>query len=207
VYEAAFLPARKVQTEVSKQMIIRLIVMGFLLAVPALLQAQQSAGAAGLNRSVGVMPILEPEPDLDPYENPIGRRRLNILPPYAGKYEARIGGSTEPGRSRLRLDIGASADLVKFGGYYSRFGWGALGVDFFTWTRLRDAGGFKFPVEAVDYYFGINTTFGDITDLGLESRVRIAHISAHLVDGDPSFSTTTARYMTYSREFIDVMIG
>ncbi|MDB5036401.1 MAG: hypothetical protein JWQ98_3642 [Chlorobi bacterium] len=142
--------------------------------------------------------------------------KLYIQPPYAGKDEARIGGSRESADDKLRLDIGASADLLNLS--WGRVDGGgiapelprrtsavALGADFFTWTRLRSVGGFKFPVEAVDYYFGLHAeaTFdrAPVPDL----RLRVAHISAHLVDGDPSFSTAQASYQTYSREFIDLM--
>lgn len=147
----------------------------------------------------------------------------NVAAPFAGKYEARVGSSYEPSHKKLRLDIGTSIDLLHWGGGddrprgdedhsdplvpsipTSRF---SLGTDFFTWTRLRSTGTFKFPVEAVDYYFGINGAVsmesGPISDL----RLRIAHISAHLVDGDPSFTSPVQQYMTYSREFADLMVG
>ena len=188
-------------------MIVRLIVMGFLLAVPALLQAQLVIDGGPAIGPEPFVPSLAPEPPLDPYSHPYKDRRLNVVPPYSGKYEARIGGASEPGRDRLRLDIGASADIFTFGRRYYRDGQVSLGADFFTWTRLRDAGGFKFPVEAVDYYFGINSSVNDIAGLDIDARLRVAHISAHLVDGDPSFSTATAQYQTYSREFIDLMIA
>ncbi|MEP7218821.1 MAG: hypothetical protein ABI876_07880, partial [Bacteroidota bacterium] len=142
--------------------------------------------------------------------------KLYVQAPYAGKYEARIGGSRESADDKLRLDIGAAVNLLDLSlkqgrgddiekGLMTRMGGIGIGADFFTWTRLRSVGGFKFPVEAVDYYFGLHAdaTFDRpyIPDL----RLRVAHISAHLVDGDPSFSTTQASYQTYSREFIDLM--
>ncbi len=137
-----------------------------------------------------------------------------VAGPYAGKYEARVGGSRESKDDKLRLDIGASVDL------YTSLWSGAgradgaddgavlsFGADFFTWTRLRASGGFKFPVEAVDYYFGVNAgvhrAAGVISDL----RLRLAHISAHLVDGDPGFTNPHQQYITYSREFLDGMVG
>jgi hypothetical protein len=193
-------------------MIVRLIVIGFVLAVPALLQAQQVIDGQVVIGSESFLPT--PEPPLDGTTHPYRNRRLNVTPPYAGKFEARIGGSSEPGDDKLRLDIGASADILRIGREWS-FGreWSyrsrdiVIGADFFTWTRLRDAGGFKFPVEAVDYYFGLNSSVNNIAGLGIDTRLRVAHISAHLVDGDPSFSTADARYKTYSREFVDLMIA
>ena len=136
------------------------------------------------------------------------------LTPYAGKYEARIGGSRESVDDKLRLDIGASLDIYTRS-YIEQDGSGmdiermrlSLGADFFTWTRLRSAGNFKFPVEAVDYYFGINGRARFANSLISDARLRIAHISAHLVDGDPSFTSPEQKYMTYSREFADLTVG
>lgn len=134
-----------------------------------------------------------------------------VRAPYAGKYEARVGGSRESEDDKLRLDIGASVDL-----YRKRMGRGSdstrtvvlsLGADFFTWTRLRASGGFKFPVEAVDYYFGVNASVHHEYGIMQDARLRIAHISAHLVDGDPSFTSPEQEYITYNREFLDLLVG
>ncbi|HVZ38945.1 MAG TPA: hypothetical protein VHI13_06690 [Candidatus Kapabacteria bacterium] len=130
--------------------------------------------------------------------------------PYAGKYEARIGGSRELNGGKLRLDIGASADLYRIPiGEPASGGALSFGADFFTWTRLRSTASFKFPVEAVDYYFGLNGSARFRTSaLGdMFARLRVAHISAHLVDGDPSFTDPDQRYFTFSREFADLMAG
>ncbi len=134
---------------------------------------------------------------------------------YAGKYEARISGTRESEFDRLRLDIGATIDILRLGlseeadsGLASQL---TFGADFFTWTRLRSTESFKFPVEAVDYYFGINAAYnsGDDPLLGIvtDTRLRIAHISAHLVDGHPSFTDPLQQYITYSREFVDLMVA
>ncbi|MBS1912721.1 MAG: hypothetical protein JST22_12105 [Bacteroidetes bacterium] len=130
--------------------------------------------------------------------------------PYAGKYEARIGGSRELSGGKLRLDIGGSADLYRIAiGEPGSGGALAFGADFFTWTRLRSTASFKFPVEAVDYYFGLNGSARFRTSVlgDMFARLRVAHISAHLVDGDPSFTDPSQRYFTYSREFADLMAG
>jgi hypothetical protein len=136
----------------------------------------------------------------------------------AGKIEPRIGAWRESANDKLRLDIGASVPLYEFSDADLADAYGdayrplvevvdarriILGADFFTWTRLRSSGGFKFPVESVDYYFGV---FASGIRLAAELpavRLRVAHISAHTVDGDSTFGTSSARYMTYSREFVD----
>ncbi len=144
--------------------------------------------------------------------------------PYAGKYEARIGGSRESENGKLRLDIGYAAELYRIERWTEPTGddahdplvpWAppdlslAFGADFFTWTRLRSTASFKFPVEAVDYYFGLSGAMQRPLNNHtlLQARLRLAHISAHLVDGDPSFTDPAQRYMTYSREFADVTVG
>ncbi len=96
-----------------------------------------------------------------------------------------------------------------------------LGADFFTWSRLRSEANFKFPVEAVDYYLGLygSVRLNEIGDRytyphgsnEIEQRrtsyiasLRVAHISAHLVDGDPEFLTENDAPAVHSREFIDL---
>lgn len=131
--------------------------------------------------------------------------------PYAGKFEPRIGGWVESEGNKLRLDIGTAVDLWHVHPFDppSR-SYITLGTEFFTWTRLRSAGRFKFPVEAVDYYFGI---FGNlyyhpfIGESSLNTKLRVAHISAHLVDGDSTFFGSDGKPVTYSREFIDLRTG
>jgi hypothetical protein len=88
-----------------------------------------------------------------------------------------------------------------------------FGADFFTYTRLRSEGNLKFPVETIDYLFGVNgsmlwhtphTTDSWQRDIGV--RVRISHISAHLADGlanQQGFLSPTP--FVYSREFVDAI--
>lgn len=144
--------------------------------------------------------------------------RHTVEAPYAGRYEARIGGASEPGHEKLRLDIGASIDVLTIRdstNMSARYGATrlSLGADFFTWSRLRSEPNFKFPVEAVDYYFGVNAAIrlariAGHAPLISEVRLRAAHVSAHLVDGDPAFGDTSfAGPAVYSREFFDGMIA
>lgn len=133
--------------------------------------------------------------------------------PYAGKVEPRIGSWFSTNDEKLRLDIGTSVDLLALEGPTLNHGGRAwdmeFGVDFFTWTQLRSAGRFKFPVEAVDYYFGVYGAYRPYSDADfpLDVRLRLAHISAHLVDGDPGFIANPDTSITYSREFVDLLAG
>jgi hypothetical protein len=75
----------------------------------------------------------------------------------------------------------------------------AVGLEGLIWSRLRNLSGFRFPVETADYFFGLYSTF-DLFDA--KHRIRISHISAHLVDGaDTVVGGSSSRY---SREFISL---
>lgn len=126
--------------------------------------------------------------------------------PHASQIEGRIGTIGQFQDERLRLDIGNSFELSRFnvfGGDKNL----SFGGDFMTYTRIRSDGKFKFPVETTDYYFGVNSiyffnSFGNPSNL----RVRLAHISSHIIDGFSDKSGQLSRIpFTYSREFIDIL--
>jgi Protein of unknown function (DUF1207) len=138
--------------------------------------------------------------------------RLLFAPLIANYLEPRVGMSRLVGESRLRLDIGNSIDLFQFEGMNTgdRV---AVGADFFTWTSLRQDADFHFPVDAVDYLFGLNAAYiHDLDDISsLSVRLRLSHISAHLVDGSYNKSTEEWRDgelpQVYSREFLEIIFA
>jgi hypothetical protein len=74
-----------------------------------------------------------------------------------------------------------------------------LGLEGLIWSRLRNLSGFRFPVETADYFFGIYGTFNAFK---ARHRVRLSHISSHLVDGaDTVVGGSSSRF---SREFISL---
>jgi len=132
---------------------------------------------------------------------------LNIQPFTANFLEPKAGFSYLMGESKIRLDIGTSADIlrIKSGDKISSFG-----VDLFTYTRLRSASNFKFPVETTDFYFGVNYAqkfINDKKEYGF--RFRFAHISTHLVDGSFNQQSNLWRNgrnpIVYSREFFELI--
>ncbi|GJQ31716.1 MAG: hypothetical protein HBSAPP04_05550 [Ignavibacteriaceae bacterium] len=134
---------------------------------------------------------------------------LNIQPFTSNFLEPRMGVFFQTGQNDLRLDIGASKDI-----FHRRYGQGAtlsLGADFFTYTRLRGESDFHFPVDAVDYLFGVNVGFKKEMAGGREwgTRIRLSHISAHFVDGHydgPNQRWRDGRNpIVYSREFVELM--
>ncbi|NMW21928.1 MAG: DUF1207 domain-containing protein [Chlorobiaceae bacterium] len=116
----------------------------------------------------------------------------------------------------LNLDIGTSADL-----YQSNSKNFAIGVDFGTWSLLRESDNFKFPVDAVTYLFGINSSWKEkissktVPFDEFSGRVRLSHISAHFEDGhyEPDGSGWIPEPggpnipFTYSREFLDIVLA
>ena len=124
----------------------------------------------------------------------------------ANPLEARVGTMYQFDDNKLRLDIGNSIDLQTFNLSDSLpF---SLGTDFFTLTRLRSEGKLKFPVETADFYFGINGAIkhhiSPTTEWSI--RLRVAHISSHLVDGYASDNVFVLKKpFVYSREFAEVI--
>jgi hypothetical protein len=131
---------------------------------------------------------------------------LNIRPFTANLFEPGAGFSYLLGQRKLRLDIGYSSDvlLIRSGNKFI-----SAGGDFFTFTRLREAENFHFPVEAVDYFFGINAGYKTIkSEIEYGFRLRFSHISAHLADGryDKSSGAWIDEQLprVYSREFLEL---
>lgn len=134
--------------------------------------------------------------------------KLNIQPFTANQLEAKSGFNFFTNKSNLQLNVGSSFEFVNLIYMKKEFSFGA---DIFTFTRLRSTNEFKFPVETIDYLFGINFGYknqSQVIERGF--RIRLSHISTHLVDG--SYDTTNDLKwrnnrvpIVYSREFIEVI--
>lgn len=125
-------------------------------------------------------------------------------PIQASIFESKIGISSNVQQENLKLDIGASVDIA---GVRAKNYTASLGAEFFTFSNLRKEDNFKFPVDAIDYYFGVS--FNYKTELNpisiISSRLRIAHISSHFEDGHKYPVTDTIfTPVVYSREFIEL---
>ena len=111
------------------------------------------------------------------------------------------------GGKKIRLDISRSQDIFHLDNKNSSL---SFGIDLFTFTRLRAESEFHFPVEAIDYLFGINSGYkitNENTEYGL--RFRLSHISAHFVDGQYDYKLNFWRNgrtaTVYTREFIELI--
>jgi len=146
--------------------------------------------------------------------NPTTKTIFNPLP--ADPMEPQVSVMPWVGKRFLNLNIGTTADL-----YQSNSKKFAIGVDFGTWSLLRESDNFKFPVDAVTYLFGLNTSWKEkISNETLpfdefSGRVRLSHISAHFEDGhyEPDGSGWIPEPggpnipFTYSREFMDLVLA
>jgi len=108
-----------------------------------------------------------------------------LMPPLlANHQEPRVGVRKEIGTSRLKLDIGSSLDLLGYSFDERHMKQLRFGADFFTYALTTSAQGLRLQVDAVDGFFGGHIAYrseGDQSAFGL--RLRILHLSAHLVDG------------------------
>ncbi len=143
--------------------------------------------------------------------------RTIFTPLLADPLEPRIAVLPALTERTLQLDIGSSADI-----YQSDSKDFAVGVDFGTYSRLKRSSDFKFPVDAVDYLFGVNTSWkkpfhsNALPFDTFSAKVRLSHISAHFEDGHydidanqwirPGDWSGTIPFV-YSREFINVVVA
>jgi hypothetical protein len=89
-----------------------------------------------------------------------------------------------------------------------------IGLEALAWSRLTTLSDFRFPVQTVDYFFGAYVIWDHndyetaqskgISMSGDSWRLRLGHISSHLVDGTDSTITGGAS-SEYSREFVELM--
>lgn len=132
---------------------------------------------------------------------------LTIHPFVADQLEPRLGFVFKVNDNRLWLNIGNSMDLIRIKNDTEIF---SVGADLFTWTLLKKEDNFRFPVDAVDYLFGINFGFKTKAhNYSFGARVRVSHISAHFVDGH--FDKLQQKWMdglnprVFSREFVEIL--
>lgn len=126
---------------------------------------------------------------------------LKFQPLTANPFEPRVGWFYQNNTEKMRLDIGTSVDLLSG---FNEKGSYSFGTDFMTYTRLRDQGRFKFPVETTDFFFGVNGVY-KFKNLPVSLRMRLAHISSHLSDGYSNDSVLFKKAYVYSREFVDLV--
>jgi hypothetical protein len=107
-------------------------------------------------------------------------------PPLTASYqEPRVGLRKEFATSRLKVDIGASVDVLEYEPNCDSTERIRAGIDFFTYALSTNSEGLRLQIDAVDGYFGGHITYrNELTALSrLTLRLRLLHISAHFLDG------------------------
>lgn len=130
--------------------------------------------------------------------------KLLVQPFAANTLKPKLGFDFKTNKNELSLNIGNSLDIFHY--KLNECSQLSFGADLFTYTLLRSQSNFHFPVDAVDYLFGVN--FG-YTHKNYGARLRISHISAHFVDGH--YDKNTNQWLdnrppkVYSREFFELI--
>lgn len=131
----------------------------------------------------------------------VGGRRSVADPfpqPIANPFEGRIQVFASPDAKAMRFDIGASPALVSADSTLR------IRADFFTLSKMRSESAMKFPVETIDYWFGLSWAWAP-PELPTTFRLRLAHVSAHIVDGMRWPLPTETMVPIYSREFAELL--
>lgn len=107
-----------------------------------------------------------------------------VAPLVANPKEARVGVRKEIGSSQLKLDIGSAVDLVQWSLNATGTSRVRAGADFFTYALTTSSEGLRLQVDAVDGFFGGHIAWRLDEDAhAYIVRLRVIHLSAHLIDG------------------------
>lgn len=133
---------------------------------------------------------------------------LLVKPFTSNTLKPKLGFEFKSSVNEISLNIGHSADIIHY--LVNNDSKISFGADLFTYTLLRSQSNFHFPVDAVDYLFGVNFGFKkSLKNCDYGARLRISHISAHFVDGHYSKEEKVWRDgrdpIVYSREFIELL--
>ncbi len=119
---------------------------------------------------------------------------LHFSPLKANHQEARIGLFKYFGSANLKVDVGNTIDVLALHFSESRLRITA-GIDFMAYAFISGSQGMRLQVDALDGFFGGNFSFSRTFESSrLQARLRILHLSAHLVDG---------HYNPVSRQWLD----
>jgi hypothetical protein len=133
-----------------------------------------------------------------------------LLVPFfsAGEQEPGIGLRKAIGSSQLTLDIGSSLDAVEYAGTV-RGPVVRLGLDAFVSARTSSVNSHRLQVDAADGYIGGHLIFANRPkEPSLNVRMRVFHVSGHLIDG--SWDQQTGLWkdgrepIPYTRNYLEI---
>jgi hypothetical protein len=116
-----------------------------------------------------------------------------LVVPYVGHMPEPVSGlRKEIGNSRMRLTIGAPLDVWELRFADDGRARLRLGIDFFMQALTTSSEGLRLQIDAADGWFGGHVTSRwDFRDASLALRLRILHLSGHMVDGHFDNETDT----------------
>ncbi|MBI5216246.1 MAG: DUF1207 domain-containing protein [Ignavibacteriae bacterium] len=136
---------------------------------------------------------------------------LNFVPFKANIAEPRIGVFKFTDAEEMKVDIGNSVDVFGYVIPSSNINL-RVSADFFAYAFVTGAQGLRLQIDAVDGFFGGNISLSQTSDSNYwQSRLRILHHSAHLVDGH--YSTATHSWLDnrepipYTQDFGELTIA
>jgi len=104
--------------------------------------------------------------------------RTLFAPLMANHEEPRMGFQQEFGSSTMKVAIGNAVQLFE---YRSGSDTVQCGLLFIAYAQANDYRGYRLKIDAADGFFGL--AFSYTTNSPLSFRLRMIHLSAHLVDG------------------------
>ena len=133
-----------------------------------------------------------------------------FAPLPASPEEVRVGVRREFGSMRMRLDIGAQLDLIGYEPASMPDVSIRVGAEMFVYALTTSYQGLHLQVDAVDGYFGGHVVFREEgTSSNTLLRLRILHLSSHLIDGHFRLETNTwvdgQLPRPYSRDYAELM--
>jgi hypothetical protein len=93
----------------------------------------------------------------------------------------------------MKVDIGASVDMLEVRPWADSTKRFRVGIDFFTYALSTSSEGLRLQIDAVDGFFGGHVAYLNRFEhhSQLVLRLRILHLSAHFLDGHFSNATQT----------------
>jgi hypothetical protein len=116
-----------------------------------------------------------------------------LIVPYVAHTPEPISGlRKEIGNSRMRLTIGAPLDVWELRMADDGSARLRVGIDFFMQALTTSSEGLRLQIDAADGWFGGHVASRwDLRDASVTVRLRILHLSGHMVDGHFDSATDT----------------
>jgi hypothetical protein len=139
-----------------------------------------------------------------------GRSIFPIVP--ANHEEPHLGLTKDIATSHMRLDIGSSMDLVNIRVSADSTTNIRAGADLFAFALSTSYNGLRLQIDALDGYFGGHIVYRNQREgSALLLRLRIMHLSSHLIDGhydnDADAWIGGRKPLHFSRDYGEVTAG